>query len=82
MKTDAIKLRRDQVGGSSARHVAHGAALAQCLVPEAEVEVCVNKVWQVATVVRVMYDGEHIRHVKVSLYLIFEWRMSITRPHM
>jgi len=65
-KSDPIKLRRDLVGGSSARHVSHGAALAQCLVPEAEVEVCINKMWQVATVVRVMYDGEHIRHVKVG----------------
>lgn len=67
MRPEATRLRRDMLGGSSARQVATGVSLAQCLVPEVEVEVCIGKRWQVATVCRVVYDGEHIRHVKVSV---------------
>lgn len=69
----ANKHRRDLLGGSAARHVAHGTTLAQCLQPGAEVEVCISRVWQVATVCRVIYDGEHIRHVKVRQSVLFNY---------
>ena len=60
--------RRDLLGASAMRQVQHGALLGHCLQVGAEVEVLLEKgkLWQVATITRIMYDGDLPRHIKVS----------------
>lgn len=65
------KFRRDLLGACASRHVLNGGALAQCLQVGQEVEVLIDKMWQIGTVCRVVCDGDHIRHVKVSQLCIF-----------
>lgn len=64
-------MRRDLLGASALRQVLHGALLTHCLQVDAEIEVRIDKRWQVATITRIVYDGELARHIKVrSLHSI------------
>jgi hypothetical protein len=58
--------RRELLGASAMRQVLHGGLLGLCLQVDAEIEVCLDRRWQIATVARVVYDGDLARHVKVS----------------
>lgn len=49
------------------RQVLHGGLLAMCLQVDAEVEVYLDRRWQIATITRIVYDGDLARHVKVRL---------------
>lgn len=59
------KFRRDLLGACAARQVQYASALAQCLQVGQEIEVLIDKRWQVGTICRLVCDGDHIRHVKV-----------------
>ena len=83
LKVDALKYRRELVGACSARQLAHGTALLHSqLLPDTEIEVCLNKVWQVATICRVLGDGDHIRHVKVCPCSIFQFVHALLIAHI
>lgn len=60
------KFRRDMLGACASRQVHNGPALALCLQVGHEVEVLIDKMWQIGTICRLVCDGDHIRHVKVS----------------
>lgn len=70
--------RRDLLGAAAVRQVSHAAALTTVamasssgngghshLVVDGEIEVFLQRRWQVATINRVLCDGDLARHVKV-----------------
>ena len=77
--------RRDLLGAAAVRQVSHAAALTAVAMPgsssisssgghshlvvDGEIEVFLQRRWQVATINRVMCDGDLARHVKVRLPL-------------
>jgi hypothetical protein len=62
--------RREMLGASATRHVLQGGLLVHCLQVDAEIEVCLNRRWQFATITRIVYDGDLARHIKVHISTI------------
>jgi hypothetical protein len=62
----SANFKREMLGASAARHVVQGAQLVHYLRVDAEIEVCLNRCWQCATITRVVYDGDLARHIKVQ----------------